>query len=362
MRSAALVLFLVSSIAACGRGKVSATTSGAGTGGSISCGPGTVQVGNECVLATDAGDAGDAGPACTCAPPSPGPSWLGASLTWIADPQQTVTCPPGFEQDFGPQLFDLGPTGSCAPCTCSAPAGFCSPPATMTANAASCAQDGPSTAHTPFDPASGWTGGCDESEYIPPGKLCGGVECVQSLTIAPATLNETGCTPSVATFTPAMPRGGIYQCVQNIHNTVTCPDGSGRSCLPDAPGFQVCITGLGDLDCADAGAYTEKHVAYGDLIDPMGCTPCTCGPPSGSTCSTTVSVYTENGCTVLAYSMTIDASGPACHDLPPGVGLGSKSATPPSYVPGTCAPDGGVLFGSPPSEALPMTWCCVPKQ
>jgi hypothetical protein len=230
----------------------------------------------------------------------------------------------------------------------------------MTANAADCAQSG-TPPHTPFDPASGWDGGCDTNESIPSGKLCAGVDCVQSLTIAPVTLNETGCMPSpTPTYTPPAAHGAIFTCVLDPNATNPCADG----CLVDVPGFLICIWKGGTLDCADAGAgpYTETHVGHEAVDDQQGCAPCTCDPPSGSTCSSTVSVYTDGACSTLAYSTTVDTSGPTCQDVPTGIPLGSKSATPPSYVPGTCAPDGGTLTGPLPTPSDPVTWCCLPAQ
>jgi hypothetical protein len=74
-----------------------------------------------------------------------------------------------------------------------------------------------------------------------------------------------------------------------------------------------------------------------------------------------VSIFTDGACATLAYSATVDATAPTCQDLPPGTPLGSKSATAPTYTPGTCAPDGGVPSGAA-TPSGPSTLCCLPTQ
>jgi hypothetical protein len=123
----------------------------------------------------------------------------------------------------------------------------------------------------------------------------------------------------------------------------------------------MCIYHDDDVDCPiQFSPYVEKHVFYQHFEDTRSCTPCACSSPSGSTCSSTASVYTDGACSTLAYSTTLTAAGPACQDLPAGSPLGSKSATPPAYSPGTCAPGGG----EPTGAATPITaatLCCLPS-
>jgi hypothetical protein len=116
----------------------------------------------------------------------------------------------------------------------------------------------------------------------------------------------------------------------------------------------------GDRDCVPPTPYTDKHVFYEKFQDTRACSPCTCGVPTGSACSSMVSIYTDGACSTLAYTATVDATGPACHDLPAGTPLGSKSATtPPTYIPGTCAPGGGMPMGAA-TPTGPSTLCCLP--
>ncbi len=229
---------------------------------------------------------------------------------------------------------------------------------TMTANAASCALNSGSTPHTPFSPASGWSGTCDSSVSIASGKLCSGVDCVQSLTVGPLTVSENGCNPSQPPK-QATPTWQTYAHACRADPRVGCEGGAGICLTASPPGFRVCVFQTGDVDCPGFGPYTEKHVFYDSYDDTRACSPCTCGAPTGSTCSSKVSIYTDGACSTLAYQATVDATGPACHDVPAGTPLGSKSATPPTYAPGACSPGGGMPMGAAtPTGAA--TLCCLP--
>jgi hypothetical protein len=136
-------------------------------------------------------------------------------------------------------------------------------------------------------------------------------------------------------------------------------------CLPwaDPPpaGFKQCISNDGDLPCpvTIADKYTEKHVFYTDISDTRGCTPCTCGAPSGSECSALISIYTDPACMSQLGSATVTSATPICDDFPAGSTLGSKVAGPVTYTPGACQPGGGEPMG----QAVPIwptTFCCIP--
>jgi hypothetical protein len=67
----------------------------------------------------------------------------------------------------------------------------------------------------------------------------------------------------------------------------------------------------------------------------------------------TIQLYQDGLCnTPLAASISIDATGPVCIDVPPGSALGSKSATTAFYQPGSCKPSGGA-----PDATV---FCCQP--
>src|SRR5690242_17999397 len=114
-----------------------------GAGGEAGTG-GTGGTGGTVAPAVDAGE--DSGTGCDgfCAPVQAS-GWDYASIVWFGDKKDAPGCPPdaaslafeGYEELDGPH--------DCGTCTCSPPPGSCGLPGTMTANAASCAQNGTST-------------------------------------------------------------------------------------------------------------------------------------------------------------------------------------------------------------------------
>jgi len=294
--------------------------------------------------------------------PRAGGFWIDPLLLAFGPELGVPPCP-----DFASMVVFEGhadltaPAAVCGACSCEPPTGACELPPTVTASAASCAQDDTTTPHTPFDPAPGWTGACDFSGAIPAGKLCdGGVDCVQSVTIAPLTVKESGCAPVTqpvpenypsnwATFARACEWAARGECA-----TV------GDLCSPVAAGFRACVATPADVDCPANSPYTEKHVFYGGIDDTRGCTPCTCGAPAGSSCAGSISIFSDAACSaLLLLDNAITSLAPSCHDLPTSPALGSKSAGPTTYTPGTCAPSGGEPLGTA-TPSGPVTFCCLP--
>jgi hypothetical protein len=340
--------------AACGMSGATTSASASGAGG----GGGGTAASSTAASTTAASSTGGSTGECPgqCVPLEPA-GWFTPEIVWFGDPGSEPDC--GGDSIAYEGFAGLTAPFDCGTCACSAPTGSCDLPSTISATAAACGQTG---ATTTFDPASGWSGACDSNDAIPSGKLCGGVKCVQSVTMGPMTLNDGACTPSPAQFPPPSPptwKTAAIAC--GINPFFTCPDPYAR-CAPAArPGFKVCVfaDSLGDVPCATVGPYTERHVFYGDFDDTRACSPCTCGAPSGSACSSTVSLYTDGACSSQVGSLTVDATGPKCVDVPSGSALGSKSATPPSYTPGACAPGGGAPTGAAtPTKAA--TYCCLP--
>src|SRR5262249_278895 len=136
---------------------------------------------------------------------------------------------------------DLSAPITCGACTCTPPTGSCTLPATITANAATCALNSGSTPHTPFDPAGGWAGSGDSSVAVSAGKLCGGVDCVQSGTIGPLAVKDTGgCMPSQAPVqsTPTW-QTFVHSC-QAVPR-FGCEGGAGICLAVAPPGFRTCL-------------------------------------------------------------------------------------------------------------------------
>lgn len=326
------------------------------------CGTGGTSTGHD--AGTDAGSTGgsDAGPdggnGCGVCVTGPASGWGYPGLLWIGAEKDAPPCPVEASAEAYSGHADLDAPIGCGTCTCASPAGSCALPAMMTASAAPCGQGGTAT---PFDPSPGWAGACDSNEAIPSGKLCSGVPCVQSLTIGQLAVKEGGCAPSQPQ-PQSPPTWKTYgrECQRFPYRP--CPANSGDVCVPvPPPGFRVCIFHGGDVPCPTPAdiPYQERHVFYDTFQDTRACSACACGTPAGSTCSSKLSIYTDGACSTLAYSATVDATGPACHALPAGSPLGSKSATPPTYTPGACPPSGGMPLGAAIAVG-PSTYCCLP--
>src|SRR5262249_30193643 len=152
---------------------------------------------------------------------------------------------------------------------------------------------------TAFDPPSLWDGSCVAPPTpVPANQDCGGQPCVQSLTIAPLTVNETGCAPvqdPVPADAPAT--WGTFARACKAASFDKCNDQHGL-CVPVAPGFKRCAFHEGDVPCptAQMGPYVEKYTFYGAVDDTRSCTPCTCGAPLLSECSAEISVYEDAAC------------------------------------------------------------------
>ena len=148
--------------------------------------------------AADGGSPADAGEPCPgdgqCVPRAREP-WSEPVILWTGPEANAPHCPAGaiFETYTG--YADLDAPTSCGACKCDSPIGSCALPAKVTAAAASCAGDGSGVTHTSFDPPTKWEGSCTAANSIPPAKLCDGVPCVQSITIAPLTMTQGGCVP-----------------------------------------------------------------------------------------------------------------------------------------------------------------------
>jgi hypothetical protein len=189
---------------------------------------------------------------------------------------------------------------------------------------------------------------------------------VESVTIGPLQLIESGCAPRVATppgppLGPADSPGWSTVAIEcGAHRGGLCSN-PGEICAPDLPppGFRVCIAALGDHECFDP--YPDKFVTYQGFKDERACTPCACGAPSGGVCSGSISIYSDSACGSLPPLLVLPvwSNGDQCGEVLPGDGLASKSAGPLTYTAGMCKPSGGEPTGSP-EPIDPKTFCCRP--
>jgi hypothetical protein len=307
-----------------------------------------------------ASDAGvdDAGGTCAgpCVPTIPA-DWSGPALVWMGAEADAPACSAvaGAPGHFYEGHADLDAPIVCGACTCDPPSGSCALPATLTASAATCAGDGPGVPHTPFNPPPKWDGTCTAANAIPGGKLCGGVPCVQSVTIGPLTKTEGGCLPiePVNVQPPATWKTFARACVASSVAHYDCGTLAG-ACAPRPPSaeFRLCALRIGDPTKAKCPeGYPDRSVFYDSYLDARSCKPCTCGAPHGSTCTGSISIFNNDACSnaPLVISLGLDATGPKCSDVSPGSALLSKSATAPTFTSGACVAEGG----TPDTQALP---------
>jgi hypothetical protein len=294
--------------------------------------------------------------------PLPLPEWSEAILLWSGPAAEAPSCPswaPVVASNYHADLMAAPPL-TCGACACDSPAGSCTLPATFTAdNQPLCAGNS-----TTFDAPAPWTGACTVANAILAGKLCNGSPCVQSLFVAPLTLNESGCMPSVAPLPSAAPpepatwNTAAVVCVGKPSGLCSDPGETCAPVVPDpSPGFRVCIVREGDRACPEG--WSDKHVFFDHVNDDRTCSPCTCSAPAGSSCAGSISVFKESDCSSPLLMLSLDATGPSCVSVPSGSALGSKSAGPVTYTPGTCASGGGESLGAT-APAEPSTFCCRP--
>lgn len=283
-----------------------------------------------------------------------------------ADSAQAPPCP---EQAPNRRDYRAAPPVSpCPACECNPPTGACALPVTANANNAACPATDSGTAQTPFDPPIGWDGSCTAQQAIAASLDCNGGPCVQSATFAPLVMTEEGCTPKPFIVPLDNPESLTFARTCGGTTKGNCSD-PGNVCVPSLPpkmgsdpGFWTyCVSQHGadddyTLTCPEG--YPSKHVFSIDYQDTRACAPCACNPPEGSACVSLVSVYADKDCDVTQELGSITVStAPMCLNLPPGAPLGSKSATPPLYKPGSCHPSGGELTGSVQNIG-PTTFCC----
>ena len=314
----------------------------------------------------DAGDAGaDAGETCdgVCLPGHPA-SWDGPYLLWTGNEADAPNCAdlPGALREVYSGHAELDAPTHCDACACAPPTGTCGLPTTLTASAATCAGDGPGVAHTPFDPPTKWGGTCTPEDAIPAGKLCGGVPCVQSVTIAPLTLNESECVPIQPANVQPLPTWKKFAraCTED-HSRQLCSAHAGF-CVPSAPGpqFKQCISIVGDTDYAKCPpAYPERNVFYTSFTDDRACPACTCAIPEGSSCTGSISIFADTVCSALVVTSTsLDTIMSKCLDVSAGAALGSKSASEPIFIPGQCASQFDVKETKFAFPGTALVWCC----
>ncbi len=243
------------------------------------------------------------------------------------------------------------PAQPCPTCSCAPPTGVCMLPETVTVSASPMC---PSDAGVPFNPPDAWDGGCTTNDAIA-ALECDGGDC--SATVGPM-LPVDECVPNQSIIPKLVTWGFVAYSCNGKTNDGECND-AGEVCVPQPPKeFNICVSRQGDdslIECPQG--YPARSVFYVAANDDRGCTACGCDPPQGSTCSSLVSLYTDGACSMQIGAVTATSSSSMCVDIPAASSLGSKQASPPTYIPGSCQPNGGKATGTV-QPLDPFTFCC----
>lgn len=328
----------------------------------------------------DAGsDGGAEAGACTCVNweyPWAAPLWfwIGKDEGIFGSGDGVPTCPKDWGD--GREAYhghaDLVAPLQCGTCMCQPPTGDCILPSTLTAHDVACQDVALPHKDIPFNAAASWDGKCDNSNPIGPGSA-------KSLSVDPIVIKDSckvGAPPLADAVYPASVYWETYALGCHGRHWSTCGDVERSVCVPNddapSPEYKLCILRQGDIGKMSCPPdWPDKHVFYGDdVMDYRSCTDCTCGPPVGSVCKAMLSVYESSdkscGGAIVFGQVPISSANPGpCFDqAPPVEAMGSKSATPPTYIPGKCDPmggdiqiaDGGADAGAEPTN--PTTVCC----
>jgi len=335
------------------------------------CGVGTPEEFAECIELgyppdpeTCPPDAGTVGCPGVCAPETPA-GFEGPVLVATGPAIGLPLCPLGTKEVIW-ALADpqLGPR-DCPTCVCGEPPGTCEFPTSWDTHTTVCQAPTPPVSGS-FDAPANWDGSCTTANALSEGKLCGGVPCVRSLSVAPPVVVEGDC-PVLGeepTDLP-IPYGGTineWPTPFSVAALACANDGKTpckyASCSPEPPSsFEVCVYATGDVVCPQD--WTKRSVFFEGGTDNRECSACTCSPPTGGSCTVQIHVYTDSACTneQLSPYVSSDMSAP-CYDLMSGISLGSKKAEVIERLPGTCSPQGGESTGEIEMEK-PITFCCL---
>lgn len=298
---------------------------------------------------SDAGDAMADGPtfsadACsganTCAPVAPS-GWQGPVVIW-----EGTGTPPSCAS-FYLDVFDGGtsPSGNPASCSCS-----CGP-VTGSACGATTVQFGTGSCTTACGtPAIVAQGGC--VNVTTQATACGsGVQ----MQISAVPADGGGCQADASVDAQAPTWANLATaCAPSQQSAAGC--GADQVCVPAAGSpFEstFCVLKAGNNTCPSP--FTNQHLYYSDITDTRGCTPCTCGSPSGVDCDTNAHVtsWSNMSCTT-GKGVDYSPLPVACAAL----GTAHYLTLSTSATGGTCTPSGGTPTGGV-SQANLTTICCL---
>lgn len=110
-----------------------------------------------------------------------------------------------------------------------------------------------------------------------------------------------------------------------------------------------CIAKRGAASCP--AAFPSAHTAYGAFADTRTCSACTCGAPTGASCTGSVASYATGSCSPATSTAAFDTCVP--YDAKARITATSAA----SATGGACAPSGGAPTGTVIGDD-PTTICC----
>jgi hypothetical protein len=78
-----------------------------------------------------------------------------------------------------------------------------------------------------------------------------------------------------------------------------------------------CLSDVGREGCPTepGNVFTEQHFFYKGVEDDRQCSACTCGAPTGSTCTAKISIYEDTTCSAVLNQDTISSVKSTCAAL-----------------------------------------------
>jgi hypothetical protein len=183
----------------------------------------------------------------------------------------------------------------------------------------------------------------------------------------------SGCATAQSYIATASPTGGSCSPMPTSNIPPVTFSGVGRACEyagplgggcgagkcaakpPTGYGPRCVFNNGGDLPCP-SGNYSVKHTYYSGSTDTRACSACSCGAPTGASCTGgQVTLYGNVSCNGASNTYPLSTG---CASLPsvPGIGIEATATTPTG---GSCGSMGGALTGSAQATGA-TTVCCMP--
>jgi hypothetical protein len=215
------------------------------------------------------------------------------------------------------------------------------------------------------DVNANWSGACAGAFGYQGGQFCSGSACNTSVSSGPTLVAGGSCAPAGgdADVDPAT-WGFAGKACGGAAEGAGCAGGGSCVAKPGV-GFEadVCIARAGDYACP--APFLARSVYYdpAQTADDRGCTDCSCGAPSGGTCSVTVQVFKDyqvGQCNNQIGVFTSDDTTGGCVNLANNPIVGNVKMVVGSQTPGSCsvAPSGGQPQGAA-TEGGATTFCCL---